>query len=186
MLAIELEQLQENPSEVRSRVQELRKQTIEISDDVQALSHELDSSKLERLGAIGGMRSWCREFGERQGIQVEFKNPEAKISLPREIELCLFRVLQEALHNAAKHSGVKRIEVQLREDAGEIHLLVSDLGRGFDLETAKEGRGLALTSMQERVRLINGIIEIQSKPMGGTTIHVRVPLRSEHSQRAAG
>ena len=186
MLAIELEQLQENPSEIRSRVQELRKQTIEISDDVQALSHELDSSKLERLGAIGGMRSWCREFGERQGIQVEFKSSEAKISLPREIGLCLFRVLQEALHNAAKYSGVKRIEVQLREDAGEIHLLVSDLGRGFDLETETQGRGLGLTSMQERVRLINGIIEIQSKPMGGTTIHVRVPLRSEHSQRAAG
>ena len=183
MLAIELEQLQENPSEIRSRVQELRKQTTEISDDVQALSHELDSSKLEHLGAIGGMRSWCREFGERQGIQVEFKSPEAKISLPREIGLCLFRVLQEALHNAAKYSGVRRIEVQLREDAGEIHLLVSDLGRGFDLETAKQGRGLGLTSMQERVRLVNGIIEIQSKPMGGTTIHVRVPLRSEHSQR---
>ena len=186
MLAIELEQLQENPSEIQNRVQELRKQTIEISDDVQALSHELDSSKLERLGAIGGMRSWCREFGERQGIQVEFKSPEAKISLPREIGLCLFRVLQEALHNAAKYSGVRRIEVQLREDAGEIHLVVSDLGRGFDLETAKEGRGLGLTSMQERVRLINGIIEIRSKPMGGTTIHVHVSLTSGHSQHAAG
>jgi len=186
MLAIELEQLQENPSDNRSRLQELRKQTIEISDDVQALSHELDSSKLERLGAIGGMRSWCREFGERQGIQVEFKSPEAKTSLPREIGLCLFRVLQEALHNAAKYSGVRRIEVQLREDAGEIHLLVSDLGRGFDLETAKEGRGLGLTSMQERIRLINGIIEIRSKPMGGTTIHVHVSLTSGHSQHAAG
>ena len=186
MLAIELEQLEEDPSEIRSRLQELRKQTTEISDDVQALSHELDSSKLERLGAIGGMRSWCREFGERQGIQIEFKSPEAKISLPREIGLCLFRVLQEALHNAAKYSGVRRIEVQLREDAGEIHLLVSDLGRGFDLETATQGRGLGLTSMQERVRLIKGIIEIQSKPMGGTIVHVRVPLRSEHSQGAAG
>ena len=186
MLAIELEQLQDNPSEVRSRVQELRKQTIEISDDVQALSHELDSSKLERLGAIGGMRSWCKEFGERQRIQVEFKSPEAKISLPREIGLCLIRVLQEALHNAAKYSGVRRIEVQLWEDSGEIHLLVSDLGRGFDLETAMEGRGLGLTSMQERVRLIKGIIEIQSKPMSGTTVHVHVPLMSAHSQRAAG
>ena len=92
MLAIELEQLQDNPSEVQSRVQELRKQTIEISDDVQALSHELDSSKLERLGTIGGMRSWCKEFAERQRIQVEFKSPEAKISLPREI---LIRVLRK-------------------------------------------------------------------------------------------
>ena len=187
MLALELEQLEENPSEVRSRVHELRKRTIEISDDVQALSHELHSSKLEYLGAIGGMRSWCREFGERQGIQIDFKSPEAKISLPREIGLCLFRVLQEALHNAAKYSGVKRMEVQLREESGEIHLLVSDLGRGFDSETAMQGRGLGLTSMQERVRLVNGVIEIQSKPTGGTTVDVRVPLKSEPtSRRTAG
>ena len=187
MLAVELEQLEENPSEVRSRVQELRKRTTEISNDVQALSHELHSSKLEYLGAVGGMRSWCREFGERQGIQIDFKSPEVQTSVAPEIGLCLFRVLQEALHNASKHSGVKRMEVQLREDSGQIHLLVSDLGRGFDFETAMQGRGLGLTSMQERVRLVNGIIEIQSKPMGGTTVDVRVPLRSEPtSQRAAG
>ena len=186
MLAIELEQLQENPCEIRSRVEELRKQTTEISNDVQALSHELHASKLEYFGAVAGIKSWCKEFGERQGIQIEFKSSEVQTSVAPDIGLCLFRVLQEALHNASKHSGVRRIEVQLREDAGEIHLVVSDLGRGFDLETATQARGLGLTSMQERVRLINGIIEIQSKPMGGTTVHVRVPLRSEHSQGAAG
>jgi PAS domain S-box-containing protein len=187
MLAVELEQLQHNPAEVRGRVQELWKQTTEISNDVQALSHELHSAKLEYLGVVGGMRSWCKEFSGRQGIQIEFKSPEAKISLPPEVGLCLFRVLQEALHNAVGHSGVKRIEVQLREDSGEIHLVVSDLGRGFDLETAMQGQGLGLTSMQERVRSVNGTIEIQSKPMGGTAVRVRVPLRSEHaSQRAAG
>jgi signal transduction histidine kinase len=159
----------------------------EISNDVQALSHELHSSKVEYLGAVRGMKSWCNEFGERQGLQIEFKSPDAQISLPREIGLCLFRVLQEALHNAAKHSGVKRIEVQLREDSGEIHLVVSDLGRGFDLETGMQGRGLGLASMQERVRLVNGTIEIQSKPIGGTTVHVRVPVRLESApQRAAG
>jgi len=179
LLAVELERLQDDPSELRTHVQELRKQLIEISNDVQGLSHELHSSKLEYLGALRAMKGWCREFGERQGIQIEFKSFEANISLPREIGLCLFRVLQEALHNAAKYSGVKRIEVEVREDSSEIHLLVSDLGRGFDLETATQGRGLGLTSMQERVRLINGIIEIQSKPMGGTIVNVRVPLTSE-------
>ena len=187
MLALELEQLEDHPSDIRSRLQELRKQTIEISNDVQALSHELHSSKVEYLGAIGGMKSWCKEFGERQGIQIVFMNPESKISPPPEVGLCLFRVLQEALHNAAKHSGVRRIEVQLWEDSGELHLVVSDLGRGFDWETAMQGRGLGLTSMQERVRLVNGTIEIRSKPMGGTTVHVRVPFGSEKfSERAAG
>jgi signal transduction histidine kinase len=133
------------------------------------------------------MKSWCTEFGERQGIQIEFKSAEVQTSVAPEIGLCLFRVLQEALHNAAKHSGVKRIEVQMREDSGEIHLVISDLGRGFDLETAMQGRGLGLTSMQERVRLVNGTIAIQSKPTGGTSVHVRVPLSSDNApQRAAG
>jgi len=187
MLAVELERLQDNPSEVRSRVQELRKQTTEISNAVQALSHELYSSKLEYLGAVRGMKSWCNEFGERQGLQIEFKGPESKMSLPPEVGLSLFRVLQEALHNAAKHSGVRRIEVQLREDSGEIHLIVSDLGKGFDVETAMQGRGLGLASMQERIRLVNGTIDIQSMPMGGTTVHVRVPFGSEKfSEQAVG
>jgi PAS domain S-box-containing protein len=187
MLAVELEQLQNNPSEVRNRVQELRKQTTEISNDVQALSHELHSAKLEYLGVVGGMRSWCKEFSERQGVEVEFKSTEMETSVAPEIGLCLFRVLQEALHNAAKHSGVRRIEVQLREDTGEIHLVVTDLGRGFDLEMAMQDRGLGLASMQERVRLVNGTIAIQSKPMGGTTVHVRVPFSSgADSMHASG
>jgi signal transduction histidine kinase len=158
----------------------------EVSNDVQALSHDLHSSKLEYLGAVAGMKSWCKEFSERQRMEIEFNN-EVSNPVPFEVGLCLFRVIQEAMHNAQKHSGVKRIEVQLREDSGEIHLVVSDLGRGFDLETAMQGRGLGLTSMRERVRLVNGTIAIESKPVGGTTIHVRVPLRSkDSSQRAAG
>lgn len=186
MLAVELEQLKESPSEVESRVEELRKQTTEISNDVQALSHELHSSKLEYLGAIGGMKSWCKEFAERQKIEIDCKL-DVQSTLPHEIGLSLFRVLQEALHNAAKHSGVKRIEVELHEQAGEIRLTIRDLGKGFDIEAARQGRGLGLTSMQERVRLVNATIMIESKPMGGTTIHVRVPLESQQvSQRAAG
>jgi len=107
--------------------------------------------------------------------------------LPQEIGLCLLRVLQEALHNAYKHSEVNRIEVQLREESGEIHLVVSDAGRGFNLDAALHGKGLGLTSMRERVRLVNGMISIESKPMGGTTIHVRMPIGSEQErQRAAG
>jgi signal transduction histidine kinase len=99
----------------------------------------------------------------------------------------LFRVLQEALHNAVKYSGTKRVEVQLAEHSHEVHLIVRDSGKGFDIEAAKQGRGLGLTSMQERVRLVGGTISIESKPMGGTTINVRVPVELEHeSLRAAG
>jgi PAS domain S-box-containing protein len=186
MLSLELEQLQENPSEIQPRVKELRRQMAEVSNDVQSLSHELHSSKLEYLGVVAGIKSWCKESGERQKIEIEFRS-DVSSTLPFDIGRCLFRVLQEAVHNAVKHSEVKRIEVQLREESGEIHLIVSESGRGFDVEAAKQGKGLGLTSMRERVRLVNGTIVIDSKPMGGTTIHVRVPFGSERgSQRAAG
>jgi len=186
MLAVELGQLQENPSESPSRVQELRKQVTQISDDVQALSHDLHSSKLEYLGVVTGIKSWCREFGDRQKMEIDFKSDVSRV-LPLEVGVCLFRVLQEALHNGVKHSGVKRIEVQLSEHLNDVHLIVTDLGRGFDVEATIQGQGLGLTNMQERVRLLNGSIDIQSKPMAGTTIHVKVPFGSEHgTRRAAG
>lgn len=186
MLAVELEQLEENPLEIRSRLRELRKQTIEISNDVQALSHELHSSKLEYLGVVAGIRSWCREFAERQKIQIDFRDDVSNV-LPFDIGLALFRVLQEALHNAIKHSGVKRLEVQMLERSEEVHLIVSDSGKGFDLEAAKQLGGLGLTSMRERVRLVNGEMEIQSKPMGGTTIYVRIPFAVQaFSKQASG
>lgn len=180
MLAIGLEQLQNNPLKVRSHLQELREETIAISSAVQALSHELHSSKLEYLGVVSGMESWCKEFGGRQKMQIDFRS-DVSGPLPFEIGLALFRVLQEALHNAVKHSGVKRVEVQVAEQSNEVHLLVRDSGSGFDMEAVKQGSGLGLLSMQERVRLVNGAINFESKPMGGTTIRVRVPFKSEHA-----
>ena len=186
MLSLDLEQLQENPSEIQPRVKELRRHIAEVSNDVQALSHDLHSSKLESLGVVAGMKSWCKEFAERHHFEIDFRSDVSGV-LPLAVGLSLFRVLQEALNNAIKHSGVKRSEMRLREDSCEIHLVISDLGKGFDVRAASQGKGLGLTSMRERVRLVNGTISITSKPMGGTTIHVRVPVRSEHgSEGAAG
>ncbi len=185
MLALELEQPYD-PSEFQKRVQEFRDELRQISDDVQALSHNLYATKLEYLGVLAGMKSWCKEVAERQKLDIDFRS-DVRSALPLDVGRPMFRVLQEALHNASKHSGVKRIEVQLREDSGEIHLIVRDSGKGFDVEAALQGKGLGLTSMRERVRLVNGTIEIQSKPMGGTTIHVRVPLElGSEGQRAVG
>ena len=176
ILGLQLEQLQESPSDIQSRLNDLQKQTLEISNDVQALSRQLHSSKLvEYLGVLGAMKSWCREVSERQRIEVAFQS-DVSPSLPMDISLALFRVLQESLHNAAKHSGVKRIEVELAQHANEIHLLVSDSGKGFDVQTALQGKGLGLTSMRERIRLVNGRFTIASEPTAGTKIHVCVPI----------
>jgi signal transduction histidine kinase len=164
----------------------MRKQIIEISTDVQALSHELHSSKLEYLGIVAAMRSFCREFGEQQKIEIDFGSHDLPTPLPAEVSLCLFRVLQEALHNAAKYSGVRHFQVQLGGSLNEIHLTISDLGEGFDVQAAMLGPGLGLTSMTERLHLVKGEISIDSAPNRGTTIQARVPLVYEIKSAQAG
>jgi PAS domain S-box-containing protein len=187
LLAAELQQLQENPlivPEVRSRVGELEKQISEIASDIQLLSHELHSAKLQYLGIAGAVRGFCREFSEQQKVEIDVKT-DALPALSPEISLCLFRVLQEGLHNSAKHSGVRHFEVRLRGTADEIHLTVKDSGVGFDREQAKMSQGLGLVSMEERLKLVNGTLAIETQPNGGATIHARVPVESD-SVRAAG
>ena len=184
MLSIELQQLQENPSDVDSRLQELRQEVDDISSEVQALSHELHSSKLEYLGVVKGIQSWCKEFAERQRIEIDFRS-EVTSLLPFEVGVSLLRVLQEAVHNAVKHSGVKHVAVQISQHSGEIRLTINDPGKGFDIEAATQGKGLGLITMRERVRLVHGTFAIRSRPLGGTTIDVRVPLSEDGSPHAA-
>ncbi len=118
LLAIELEQLRLNPpvprKELARRIDELQQTTLEISRDVQALSHELHSSKLEFLGLVPAFSSFCREFSQQKKLAVHFTHADIPISVPRDISLCLFRVLQEASHNVLKHSGAQRFDVELR------------------------------------------------------------------------
>ena len=190
LLAVELEQVHHSPAnhvEVRSTVAELQKQAEDIAADIQALSHELHSAKLEYVGIVAAMRGFCQEFAKQTKVKIDFKAHELPAPLPPDTSLCLFRVLQEALHNSVKHSGVKSVEVKLWETSDEVHLTVSDFGAGFDSETLKESRGLGLISMEERLRLLNGTFSIESQPNHGTTIYARVPLnpRSD-SMRAAG
>jgi PAS domain S-box-containing protein len=189
LLAIELEQLHQDPPdlpEVRRRMGELQKQASELATDIQTLSHELHSTKLEYLGPVAAMRGLCQELGEQAKVKIDFKSQDLPSPLPPDISLCLFRVLQEALHNSVKHSGARHVEVGLWGTPDEIHLAVSDPGVGFDSEAAKESRGLGLVSMEERLKLLKGTISIESQPKRGTTIHASVPHRlGSDSIRAA-
>jgi len=181
LLAIKLAQFQQNPpnsSELASRIGELQKQTSEIATDIQSLSHELHSSRLQYLGIAAAIRGFCREFGEQQKVEIDFKIHDLPVPLSPDISLCFFRVLQEALHNSAKHSGVRYFEVELWGKPDEIHLTVSDSGAGFDIDAAKASRGLGLISMEERLKLLNGTLSIKSQLQRGTTIHARVPFSS--------
>jgi signal transduction histidine kinase len=152
---------------------------LKILADVKTMAHELYSPRLEILGIAGVMRSFCRDLGEQKGVEIDFSTDGSSSRVPRNVSLCLFRVLQEALHNAVKYSGVRQMDVQLLGTADAIHLTVRDLGAGFYHESAKSGQGLGLNHMQERLKLVKGSLTIDSRPGRGTKIYACVPLDSD-------
>ena len=168
----------------QDQASDLQRQASEIAADVQALSHRLHSSRMELLGITAAMSQLCAEFAEQQKAEVNFATHDLPDHPPADVSLCLFRVLQEALHNGVKHSGVRHFDVRLWGSYGAIHLVVKDGGKGFDVEGARTGHGIGLVTMEERIKLVNGDISIQSEPHGGTTIHARVPLTSRESRTA--
>jgi signal transduction histidine kinase len=93
------------------------------------------------------------------------------------VSLCLFRVLQEALHNAVRHSRVRHFNVHLRGTEDAVHLTIRDEGVGFDVDAASRGLGLGLTSMRERLKLVGGELFIESQSTRGTTVVARAPVR---------
>ena len=179
VLTMTLEQLthirSRTPDEGSSHLDAVRAQAAEISASVRALAHELHSSPLQHLGIVAAMKGFCAELSAAQKVEVDFDYAEIQPGVPPETALCLFRVLQEALHNAVRHSGVRQFEAQLRETPDALQLTVRDKGLGFASEMAIAGGGLGLTSMKERLKLVGGELLIKSRPSRGTTIVARVP-----------
>jgi PAS domain S-box-containing protein len=188
LVAVELDrcgrQVADSATIVRDHIRQASQLVSDVSEDIQALSHRLHSSKLEYLGLVTAAKTFCRDLSEQRHVRIEFKHSDIPAALPKEISLCLFRVLQEALQNAVKHSGAPDVSVEVHGSQDGIRLIVSDSGIGFDWPHALNGRGLGLISMRERLRLVNGELSIQSEPGRGTTILARVPHGHEDHSRA--
>jgi signal transduction histidine kinase len=105
--------------------------------------------------------------------------------LPRDISLCLFRVTQEALHNAVKYSGASHFAVHLFSAGNDIRLEIRDSGRGFEVQEVVKDVGLGFVSMRERLHLVSGTLSIESKPSEGTRIVARVPWRASNGEASA-
>ncbi len=178
MLAIELQQLQGSlPAdfpEGREKVQALWEKTHLLSTEIQHLSHQLHSAKLEHLGIIAALRGLCSEFSEQHKIEADFQFRQVPPKLDSDISLTLFRVAQESLHNVVKHSHAKKVRVELVGSADEVLVRVSDDGVGF---TANRHRtGLGMISMNERTRLVGGTFTVSSIPSLGTQVEAAIPL----------
>ncbi len=180
LLAIELEALGEKPfdsrPQIRKQVNKLKRSVSEILTDVEVISHELHSSKLDLLGLNAAVRSLCRQFSMDHKVKVDFIEKDLTNSLPKDVSICLFRIVQEALSNCVKHSGADRYQVRLSGGPSEVHLVVCDEGVGFDPDVAINSGGLGLISMRERITMVNGTIAINSKLRRGTEIYCTVPI----------
>ena len=157
---------------------------------VARISHELHPAKLKQLGLEAALGGFCREIESAYPIHVTFVAHDLPRVLPSDVSLCLYRITQEALQNIVKHSGADSARVDARAVDGEIILTVTDNGRGFNIDTTRTKESLGLISMRERVRAVNGIVEITSKVGSGSRIEARVPARAAkarpESERSAG
>jgi PAS domain S-box-containing protein len=167
------------PESALKRLRDLKDRLADISTDVHNISRQLHPAILKDLGLADAVQSECLRFADREGVQVEFLS-EAIPVLPSEVAICLYRIVQEGLHNIAKHAKTDKARVTLRSDEHRVVLSIQDFGVGFDPASERSVKGLGLASMRERAWLALGDIEIRSRPGQGTMIDVNVPLGEHH------
>ncbi len=165
LLAIELDQLP---------ARELAESARALSGDLHRMAHQLHPAILDQLGLLPAARRFAEELQTRHGIGVEVTGDHWPERLPREAALVLYRVMQEGLQNAIKHSGAARVEVSFSGRGGELLLRVADRGRGFAPEQLFGAAGLGLAGMSERLRLVGGSLRVESVPEGGTILEARL------------
>lgn len=180
VLEMEIEGFQENNQDLspkfRAHLQAIGKKVGLLSDDVRSVAYRLHPSALDHLGLAVALRSYCSDFSRREQSEVKFTQKKVHRVIPQDAALCLYRVSQEAIWNAHKHSGAKSINIVLEGVKGGLRLTVRDAGRGFDtLETGRKS-GLGIISMQERVRSLKGVFELESIRGKGTTVSAFVPI----------
>jgi two-component system sensor histidine kinase UhpB len=137
-----------------------------------ALARQLRPTALDDLGLNAALAGHVEELGKQVGIETSFESEGSFVDLPPDVQLVIYRVAQEALSNAAQHSGATKVRVRLIRKPDGAELTISDDGRGFSFEEAEGGLGLA--GMRERALLVGGELRIESRPELGTRVSLRV------------
>jgi PAS domain S-box-containing protein len=158
------------------RMQKLCASLTAIGLHISRISHRLHSSELEYLGLAVAITQLCREFSEQYSIRVACACTDIPAQLDNDIARTFLRVVQEALHNIAKHSNARDVEINVTGASGRLTLIVRDNGVGFDMDDSKTAVGLGMISMRERMHLIGGEFTIDSAPGEGTRVWARTPL----------
>jgi PAS domain S-box-containing protein len=161
-------------TEARAHCDKIQHRLIDISELVRRISHELHPSILQHSGVAAALRGYCREFEGLSGIRVALQITGDFSGLHQDVALTIFRIVQEALRNIAKHARVSEAEIQLTRSQSEVCLVVADHGAGMPANRLAKA-GLGQVSMRERTSLVNGTMDIESAPGQGTRLTVRIP-----------
>ncbi len=161
--------------DVEQTVATLQSRTRELADAIRNLSHQLHPSLLQYASLIATLQRHCADIEQHYRLKVSFTARDELAELNPDVALCLFRVAQEALTNATRHARARTILVQLAAIDGGVELRIVDDGVGF-VAGERTPIGLGLRSIDERVRLVGGIVQLESQPGHGTSLLVRVPL----------
>jgi signal transduction histidine kinase len=164
------------PGEKHPDVQQIYEKLQQIGSRISRLSNQLNPPMLKYFGLAKAIETECREFSEVHRIPVSFSCKNFSAKPDAIVALNIFRIMQEALRNAGKHSHATRIIVSVRTTATGLILEMSDDGVGFNAEQTNVAAGLGMISMRERMRLIGGEFEIRSRPGRGVKISCRAPL----------
>ena len=163
-------------SPVRQDLREVAEIAQSALDNVRGLSQTLHPSILEELGLESTINWYLSTFEKQFGIEVSYQRNGDPIVVDEHTGIHVYRVLQEALGNVARHSGARRASVRLRSSGDALELEVEDHGKGFTAD--RSHRGLGLVAMRERAELLGGDVEFTRPPPGGTLVRLRVPLTS--------
>jgi two-component system sensor histidine kinase UhpB len=170
-------------SALRADLREIREVAQTALDNVRGLSQTLHPSILEELG-LESTVDWYLSTVEKQlGITVSYERAGSAVPVDATIGIHVYRVLQEALSNVARHSGADRATVRLRVEPGALALEVEDHGTGLTADATGEGRGLGVVAMRERAELVHGSLEFHTPPGGGTIVRLTVPLAAGAVER---
>jgi PAS domain S-box-containing protein len=168
---------QNNP--MSAQVQTMKEEIIKLSKDIHDISRQIHPAILDDLGLVKAIKSECDTFTQREGINVEYETENIPSSIPRNVKICIYRIMQESLRNIAKHADADKAYVSLICSDGNLFLTIRDNGIGFDTSHIPDQKGIGLKSIDERVRLIQGEFSVQSKPGEGTVIKVTAPCAKE-------
>ena len=156
--------------------------------EVRRISRNLRPSELDDLGLAPAVRSLCSEFGERTGVAVDLAITKLPKTLPNDMELNLYRIIQEALGNIEKHSRASRVSLRLGREASQLRTVIRDNGRGFDPQAPHNKKskpsGMGLVDMRERAAFVGGRWQLRSAPGTGTEIVVEMPLKSVDNSKS--